>query len=70
MLELSYSQDGGAYLDGGPGGTALGKIGEYRVRARHRRLGSGRDRRFRVRFSDPCKLTILGAFVDYEGTAA
>lgn len=42
----------------------LGPLGAYRTRARARRLGSSRGRTYRLRFADPCKAVILGAYVE------
>ena len=44
----------------------IGQIGEYKNRAIWNRLGSARDRRFKLHISDPIKRVILAAFADIE----
>ncbi|AXI01429.1 hypothetical protein [Aquirhabdus parva] len=39
----------------------LGKVGEYRKRVETRRMGSGRDRVYRVRCTDPVNIVIVEA---------
>lgn len=46
---------------------SLGRAGQYKARARVRRLGSSRDRVFEVSITDPVPRVILGAAVDAEG---
>jgi hypothetical protein len=62
-LELSYSDDGG-HVFHGTHHVPMGRIGEYRHRARVRRLGMSRDRRYRVVCSEPTKFVVLGAVLD------
>lgn len=50
--------------------TSAGKIGQRRKRMIWRRLGQSRDRVYRVRITDPVKVTLLGAEIDVEGGAA
>jgi len=45
----------------------MGKIGEYDVRLKTERLGSSRNRVYRVTISDPVKRVILGAELRAEG---
>ena len=66
---LSISHDAG-HTWGVERWTSAGKIGEYRTRARWRRLGRTRDTVFRVRITDPIKVVLLGAALLAErGTA-
>ena len=41
---------------------SMGKIGEYTARAKWNRLGSSRNRIFRLTISDPVKKVIIGAY--------
>lgn len=67
MLQISH--DGG-HTWGVERWTSAGKIGEYKTRARWRRLGRTRDTVFRVRITDPVKTVFLGAALIAErGTA-
>lgn len=67
---LDFSDDGGhtwssesyALAD-----NSMGSIGEYLTRVIWRRLGSFRDRIFRVKITDPVKVILLGAEIDVEG---
>lgn len=47
--------------------ASMGKIGEYGTRVIFRRLGSSRDRIFRVSISDPVKRVITSANLDAIG---
>jgi len=63
QIGLSWSNDGGRtwsseYL------ASMGKIGEYKKRLIWRRLGSPRNRIFRVRCSDAVKFVLLDAIVN------
>lgn len=49
---------------------SAGSIGQRRKRVIWRRLGQSRDRVYRVRISDPVKVTILGAEIGVEEGAA
>lgn len=60
---LSWSDDGG-HTWSNEHQASLGATGEYKNRAKWRRLGSSRDRVFRVAMSDPVPVTWLGAEVD------
>lgn len=44
--------------------SSLGEIGEYDVRVKWRRLGSGRDRVWRVAISDPVRVSLMGAEIE------
>jgi hypothetical protein len=43
----------------------MGKIGEYRQRLRWNRMGSSRNRIYRVTVSDPVKRSIVAAHLDF-----
>lgn len=49
---------------------SMGSIGARRTRSIWRRLGKARDRVYRVRISDPVKVTLLGAEIDIEECAS
>lgn len=50
--------------------ASIGPIGARGARVQWRRLGHSRDRVYRVRISDPIKVTLIGAEIDVEeGTA-
>ena len=69
QMLVSYSDDGGHTYTAGHH-VPLGALGAYQTRARLRRLGSSRDRRYKLTYSDPTKCVILAAHVDLQGTAA
>ncbi|WP_336948632.1 hypothetical protein [Acinetobacter junii] len=57
-LMLSWSDDNGhTWSDNRL--MPLGKKGEYRKRVIARRLGSGRDRVFKIRCSEPINIVII-----------
>ena len=60
---LFVSNDGGRTWSGGRS-VSIGKVGEYMARAIWRRLGQSRIRTFRVRVSDPVKVSIIGAYLN------
>ena len=64
-LVLKTSKDGGATWSN-PIYASLGKLGEYRTRARWNRLGYGRDTVFQVSCTDDVKVTFLSAMLDAE----
>jgi hypothetical protein len=66
QMMVRWSDDGG-HTWSNLRTTPMGRIGQYRARARVRRLGAGRDRVFEISISDPVKRVILGASVDAEG---
>ncbi len=63
QVMLTWSDDGG-HSWSNEKWTDIGKIGERRRRALWRRLGTSRDRVFRVVITDPVKVTLIGAEVD------
>ena len=66
---LQISNDGGQTW-GNEVPAQLGKIGQFFTRARWQRLGSSRDRVFRVYVTDPVAVMMLSARLDVEvGTA-
>ena len=65
QIMLQISDDGGKTW-GNEIWRAAGKIGEYRKRLIWNRLGSSRDRVFRIKMTDPVKWVILGAYVDLK----
>ena len=69
FVEVSYSKDGGRNWSNWRR-QSLGETGEYadRIRARFRRLGSGRQWVFRIRVSSPRKRDLLGAVAYMEPT--
>lgn len=68
-----FSDDGGhtwssesfALADAGSG-----EIGEYKTRVIWRRLGTFRDRIFRVKITDPVKIVLIGAHIDLHERAS
>lgn len=46
--------------------VSIGRLGAFKARARWQRLGQARDRVYRVRISDPVKVTLLGAELDVQ----
>jgi len=62
---LQWSDDGG-HVWSNELWRDIGQIGEYKNRAIWNRLGSARDRRFKLRISDPIKRVILAAFAEIE----
>lgn len=60
---LQWSDDGG-HTWSSEYWVGLGKVGEYRTRARWRRLGKSRDRIFKVEITEQAKIVIVGASVD------
>lgn len=60
---LQWSDDGG-HTWSNEHWVSIGKIGEYKRRAIWRRLGSSRDRIYKVTISDPVKVVMLGAYLE------
>jgi hypothetical protein len=60
---LSWSNDGGRTWSS-EYSSSLGKQGEYKIRLIWRRLGSPRNRIFRLRIADSVKKVLLGAVVN------
>lgn len=65
QVMLQVSRDGG-FTWGTERWKSAGALGQYRRRATWTRLGSGRDFVFRVRGTDPVRISILGANLDLE----
>jgi len=65
MVMLSWSDDGGNTWSNERTGS-IGKIGEYERRVIFRKLGSYRQRTYKLRFSDPVDIKILSADIDIE----
>ena len=65
-LMLDWSDDNG-HTWSNQLSEPMGKLGEYDTRVMFRRLGSSRDRIFRISISDPVKRVILGAYLEAEG---
>jgi hypothetical protein len=64
-IALQMSNDGGSTW-GNPIYASIGKIGQFKQRARWQRLGSSRDRVFRVIITEPVRCTILSAMIDLD----
>jgi PKD repeat protein len=64
MLQIS---DDGGFTWGSERWENIGKIGEYRTRMHWHRLGSSRNRVFRLVISDPVKRALIGCRVTTEG---
>jgi hypothetical protein len=64
-ITLEISNDGG-FTFSNPIFAALGNMGNYYARARWQRLGTSRDRVFKVSCSDPVKFSLLSAMIDVE----
>jgi len=60
---LQWSDDGG-HTWSNEYWVPIGKMGEYKTRARWRRLGRSRARIFRVTITDPVKVVFIGASVE------
>lgn len=63
LLQLNWSDDNG-HTWSDTRLISLGKKGEYRKRVIARRLGSGRDRVFRLRCSEPVKIVIIEGILE------
>lgn len=63
-IVLQISNDGAATF-GNPIYATMGKIGNSLARARFQRLGSSRDRVFRLTVSEPVRVVMLSAYLDY-----
>lgn len=61
QAQLSYSDDSGASW-GNPIFRSIGKVGQRLARVLWTRLGSGRDRVWKLRFSDNAPFSIINAF--------
>jgi hypothetical protein len=63
-ITLETSSDGGETWSN-PIAAHIGSTGEYLKRARWQRLGSSRDRVFRVTVTEPVRVTMLSAYLDF-----
>lgn len=73
QVMLDWSNDGGhTWSDESwtSAGGQVGGIGEFKKRVQWRRLGSFRDRVFRIKITDPVPVTLIDAFIDFEVGAA
>jgi hypothetical protein len=69
QVMLDWSDDGGNTWSSeiwAAIGRVIGGIGEFKTRVIWRRLGSFRDRIFRLKVTDPVKVTLLSAEIDVE----
>jgi hypothetical protein len=64
-IMMQYSDDSG-HTWSSERWTSLGAIGKYKTRAVWRRNGSTRERVYRVLVSDPVKVVMIGAGLDYS----
>jgi hypothetical protein len=69
QVMLDYSDDGGHSYSNEKWASA-GAIGENKKRVIWRRLGQFRDRVFRIKITDPVKVSIIGAEIDIEAGAS
>lgn len=65
VVWLSWSDDGG-HTFSEQAQAGIGKAGEYRARAEWRRLGAGRERVFRLQWSDPVYTTLAAVNIEAE----
>jgi hypothetical protein len=65
QVMLQISNDGG-HTWGSEQWRGAGRLGEYTKRAIWNRLGSSRDRVFKIKCTDPVKWVILGAYIEAE----
>lgn len=69
QVMLDFSDDGGHTWSSELWtsiGKSIGGIGEYKKRVIWRRLGNFRDRIFRIKITDPVKVTLISAELDLE----
>ncbi|MES2355610.1 MAG: packaged DNA stabilization protein [Pseudomonadota bacterium] len=66
---LQWSDDGG-HTWSNEHWAGAGRIGETKNRSIWRRLGSTRDRVYRVTITDPIKVVLIGAEIDFEQGAS
>lgn len=64
-IMLQYSNDGG-YTWGSELWRTAGHIGQFSTRVKWYNLGMGRDRVFRVMYTDPTPCTLINAYIDVE----
>lgn len=65
QVMMQFSDDGG-HTWSNERWCSIGKIGQTKKRAMWRRLGSSRDRVFKITISDPVKVAIVGAELQLE----
>lgn len=65
QIMLQISNDGGRSW-GSEKWRSAGKLGEYKKRVIWNRLGTSRNRIFRIKCTDPVKWVVLGAFIEVE----
>lgn len=64
QIKISYSDDGG-YNWSNPRYISIGKLGAYsQVPVRARSLGQGRNRVFKVEYTEPTPFSLFGAELD------
>jgi hypothetical protein len=66
---LEWSDDGG-HTWSNEHWASFGAIGNTKTRVNWRRLGRSRDRVYRIKISDPVKVTLIGAEIEFEEGAA
>lgn len=66
---MSYSDDGGSSWSS-ERLVSIGRIGNRKTRVIWRRLGMSRDRVYKIKITDPVRVTILGAEIDLESGAS
>lgn len=69
VMQIRWSDDGG-HVWSNYHEMSMGKIGEYRARARRLRLGASRDRIYEISGTDPVKIAIMGAELEITPTNA
>tara|TARA_R110000868_G_scaffold112527_2_gene302975 strand:+ start:3136 stop:5241 length:2106 start_codon:yes stop_codon:yes gene_type:complete len=65
QIMMQYSDDGG-HTWSSERWVGLGSIGQYSTKAQWRRLGISRQRVYRVSISDPVKVVMIGAKLNYS----
>ena len=65
QIMLQISNDGG-HTYGSERWRGAGRLGEYRKRVKWNRLGTSRDRVWKIKCTDPVKWVILGAYIEAE----
>lgn len=63
-MMLTYSDDGGSSWSNEKW-ASMGKIGKRKTRAKWNRMGASRDRVFSITVTDPVKVVLLGAELDF-----
>lgn len=65
QIMLQVSNDGG-HTFGSEQWRGAGRLGEYTKRVKWSRMGSARDRVWKIKCTDPVKWVILGAYIEAE----